>query len=100
MHQSNDMPLTKQRPPRKVGGDIKTRRGFSQVRLDRLCDSMQPLMTRHVTEAEMERIFGEAEKCVFGPGGKALNESERKGKRGRVLGWLTGRPGWVRKVRG
>ena len=89
--QNNDMPLTKQRPPpRRKGGDLTTHHGFSQARLDRLCDSMQPLMTRHVLEAEMEKIFGEADKYVFGPVDKVPCSRSGKGKRR----WFRGGCGW------
>ena len=90
-NKTNDMPLTKQRPPpRQEGCDLTTHHGFSQARLDRLCDSMQPLMTRHVLEAEMEKIFGEADKYVFGPVDKVPCSRSGKGKRR----WFRGGCGW------
>ena len=58
---------------------------------------MQPLMTRHVLEAEMEKIFGEADKYVFGTD-KAPRSRPGKGKREMVSRWL--RLGWVGKRRG
>jgi hypothetical protein len=66
------MPLRKQRPAaaRKGGdgdgdGDDDKRNGFSQERLDRIFNSMQPTMTRHASDEEMERIFRGAEEGVW-----------------------------------
>ncbi|KAK3399823.1 hypothetical protein B0T20DRAFT_169904 [Sordaria brevicollis] len=37
---------------------------FDQARLDRLAASMQPLLTRNVTEEELEALLKEAEDCL------------------------------------
>jgi hypothetical protein len=64
------MPLRKQRraAARKGGdgdGDDDKRNGFSQERLNRIFNSMQPTMTRHASDEDMERIFRGAEECVW-----------------------------------
>lgn len=53
-------------------------------------------MTRRVTEAEMEEIFGGAEGYVLGVAGeKGLGGREgREGRRERVARWFAGRLGW------
>ncbi|KAK0736276.1 hypothetical protein B0T21DRAFT_411462 [Apiosordaria backusii] len=35
--------------------------GFTATRIDRLCNAMQPLITRHATDAEFEELMREAE---------------------------------------
>jgi hypothetical protein len=77
------MPLTKQPPSRKGGGpldkDGTTHKGnsFSQARLDRICNSMQPLMTKHASEEELEWIFRDAEEYV--------RENKGKGRLGCLI---------------
>ncbi|AEO67317.1 uncharacterized protein THITE_2129241 [Thermothielavioides terrestris NRRL 8126] len=52
------------------GEEEKEEEGFSQARLDRLWNSMQPLLTKHASEAELEMIFGDADSFVHGNGGR------------------------------
>jgi hypothetical protein len=66
-----NMPLTKKPPSKKRGPaqkpspkDEQKGNGFSQARLDRICNSMQPLMTKHTSEEELEGIFRNAEGFV------------------------------------
>jgi hypothetical protein len=80
------MPLTKrppskkrdstQKPSPKDEATIHKGNSFSQARLDRICNSMQPLMTKHASEEELERIFRDVKGYV----------GEKKQKGG--LGWL------------
>jgi hypothetical protein len=66
---ARNMPLRKQRPlPRKGGDDDEDdgENGFSQERLDRIFNSMQPTMTRYASDEEMERLFWDVERCVGG----------------------------------
>ncbi|GAB1318431.1 hypothetical protein MFIFM68171_08641 [Madurella fahalii] len=40
--------------------------GFSEARVDKLLNSMQPYMTKHVSDADLKRLIGEAKGCVRG----------------------------------
>ena len=42
--------------------------GFDQDRLGRLCDSIQPLLTKHASDKELDALLKEAEACVRQPG--------------------------------
>lgn len=83
-----NMLLTKQPTPKQLerhrkrilrnGIQIGTSHGgFSQARLDRICNSMQPLMTKHASDEEMKSIFRDADAFVAGGG-----SGKRMGLRG------------------
>ena len=92
---NNIMPLTKKPTPKQLerykqrmlrkGANDQDQgaHGFSQARLDRICNSMQPLMTKHASDEEMERIFRDVDGFVAGGGGKS-----EKGEGGYGLGLL------------
>lgn len=62
--------LRKQKLSREGDGEGN---GFSQARLDRIRDSMQPLMTKHASEDELERIFRDVDDYVAsGKGGSGF----------------------------
>jgi hypothetical protein len=98
------MPLTKKPTPKQLERHKQRmlRKGvnardqgvhaFSQALLDRICNSMQPLMTKHASDEEMERIFRNANGFVAG--GDGTGKRKVKGEGGYDLGilgvWLGG----------
>ncbi|KAL2015470.1 hypothetical protein VTK56DRAFT_5395 [Thermocarpiscus australiensis] len=58
---SLNMPLKKAITPKSL-----ERTSFPQARLDRISSSMQPLLTKTASDAEMKKIMEDAEKNVKG----------------------------------
>lgn len=109
------MPLTKKPTPKQLerhkqrtlqkraNSQDQGVHGFSHARLDRICNSMQPLMTKHVSDEEMERIFRDGDEFVAGGSGKSRKGKGRFGLgcglghgSGRVFGCFRG---WNQKER-
>jgi hypothetical protein len=83
------MPLTK-KPTQKQKGNQQGKQpndGLSQARLDQISESMQPLMTKHVSDDELERISRDVDGFVDGGEGRSASRSRwsRLGSRFRGL---------------
>jgi hypothetical protein len=65
------MPLTKK--PTQKQKEKQRNDSFSQARLDRISESMQPLMTKHVSDDELEMIFRDVDGFVTGGKGRSAS---------------------------